>query len=382
MHRKKILYVHHNSKDIGGADYCLFKLVLEMKKAGNTPLLLLATDSAICDLYKKQNIPVRVVLVKRPKNDRFNGILYLYRLVNEILFLYRYMKTERIDLVHSNDLLDFSANIATRLAGIKSCQHIRTILNYNRPSIKIASRFIHCCADRLFCVSRAVQSHMFPYDQQKCRIIHDWHDFDAVEHNTNRINLRKQIQLAPDSKLIGWIGRSVSWKGQHLFLEAIPEVVKHRSNTHFIVVSGKKGVNDSYCRQLEHAYERKIIKAHVTVLGYRTEIASIMDQLDIVVNSSITPDPFPGVVLEALYSGKIVVAPRAGGIKEQIIDTVTGFLFRPDNSKDLANKLHLALESLDQNHQMGKRAKQDVEKRFYKEKIIKKLIANYCELLQ
>ena len=381
MNSNNILYIHHNSEDIGGADFCLFKMVREMEKVGFNSSVLLATPSPIYDLYRKHHFKVTLALAKPHNNSGFGFVLNIFRQLQEIFYIYRYIKRNRIRIVHSNDLLDLTSNIAAGLAGIKSCQHVRTQLNSAKPVTRLVCRLAYWNTDRLFCVSHAVQQHMFPYDSGKCRVLYDWHDFKAVEHDVQKIDLKTHLTLPQNIRLVGWIGRSVYWKGQHLFLDAIPAVIKRYANVHFILVTGKQFTDKPYNRRLHIGYEKETIKAHLSILGYRQDIASIMDQLDIVVNSSITPDPFPGVVLEALHSEKVVVAPRAGGVKEQIIDRETGFLFQAGESNDLAEKIILALQSLEQKNPMGQRAKRDVARRFSKEKLINDLTTTYYALM-
>jgi glycosyltransferase involved in cell wall biosynthesis len=91
-------------------------------------------------------------------------------------------------------------------------------------------------------------------------------------------------------------------------------------------------VGDAY-KGYEYLYDelsaqkkRLGIEAVVTDLGYRTDIASIMNALDIFVLPSIKPDPFPTVILEAMAAQKPVVATQQGGACESVVHGLTGYL--------------------------------------------------------
>ena len=60
---------------------------------------------------------------------------------------------------------------------------------------------------------------------------------------------------------------------------------------------------------------------------------------DVVTHCSTYPDPFPGVVLQAMAVGKAVVASDVGGPREQIEDGMSGLLIPPDDPDMLADAI-------------------------------------------
>jgi len=53
---------------------------------------------------------------------------------------------------------------------------------------------------------------------------------------------------------------------------------------------------------------------------------------------------------------KPVIGSRVGGIKDWLKENDTGWFFEPGDSKDLAQKIDLALEYPERTHQMGRNA--------------------------
>ena len=65
--------------------------------------------------------------------------------------------------------------------------------------------------------------------------------------------------------------------------------------------------------------------------------------MDIVVHSSIAPEPFGRVVVEGMLAGRPMVASAAGGVLEIIQHGKTGWLYEPGNAVALADILQLVL---------------------------------------
>jgi glycosyltransferase involved in cell wall biosynthesis len=103
-----------------------------------------------------------------------------------------------------------------------------------------------------------------------------------------------------------------------------------------------------------------------------------MNQLDVMVHCSIDPDPLPGVVMEAMSCGTIVVGANSGGVPEEIEDGKSGFLYDAGNSNDMAAKIIKALGS--NKGQLKKYAYLTANTKFTKAVNLEKLFKIYEEL--
>lgn len=61
---------------------------------------------------------------------------------------------------------------------------------------------------------------------------------------------------------------------------------------------------------------------------------------DVVVHTSVAPEPFGRVVVEGMLAGRPVVATRGGGVDEIVEDGVTGVLVEPGDPRLLAAAVH------------------------------------------
>ena len=81
----------------------------------------------------------------------------------------------------------------------------------------------------------------------------------------------------------------------------------------------------------------------------------------IAVAPSVWPEPFGVVVLEAMTCGRPVIASRAGGLAEIVVDGETGLLVPPGNSEALAKALRCLLADQDLRQNMGLAGKRRAE---------------------
>ena len=91
----------------------------------------------------------------------------------------------------------------------------------------------------------------------------------------------------------------------------------------------------------------------VQFLGYRRDPLDLIGAMDIVVLPSLSNEDSPFATIEAMALGKPVVATTVAGLKEQVVDGVTGFLVRPGDHNELAQRIVLLIESADVRRSLG-----------------------------
>lgn len=132
--------------------------------------------------------------------------------------------------------------------------------------------------------------------------------------------LRKRLNLAPDTKIIGSVARLVPIKGIGYFLEAAKLVLEREQKVHFVIAG------DGELRvPLEHKAKTLGLKEKVTFLGYCKDMREIYSDLDIVVLASLY-EACPVAALEAMMARKPVIATAVGGVGDVICDGENGFL--------------------------------------------------------
>lgn len=161
----------------------------------------------------------------------------------------------------------------------------------------------------------------------------------AVFYPRDRAEARRDLGLAEDARVVLFVGRLEPQKGIHELLDAF-ERVRAREPRASLALLGE-GVSSDEVRARVASWDSGAAR----VLGARpqTEVAAWMGACDVMTLPSWA-EGTPNVVLEALASGRPVVASRVGGIPDLLPDERAGALVPPRDQRALASALAGALE--------------------------------------
>ena len=137
---------------------------------------------------------------------------------------------------------------------------------------------------------------------------------------------------------VACIGRISPWKGQDLFLRAFALAFAGGEEQALIVGAPLFG-EDEYERLLQDLPAELGISGQVELRGFQEDVAAVLQEVDVVVHTSLIPEPFGQVVAEAMASGKCVIASAEGGPASLINDGVDGLLCEPGNAESYAKAL-------------------------------------------
>lgn len=147
--------------------------------------------------------------------------------------------------------------------------------------------------------------------------------------------LRDELGLPRDAFIVGSFSRLARWKGQHVLLEAA--LLEPRM--HVALVGAALFGEHAYEASLTAFVEQHGIASRVHFLGFRDDVAACMRAVDVVAHTSIAPEPFGRVVVEAMLAKRPVVAMRAGGVLEIVDDGANGLLCQPNSAVALASAI-------------------------------------------
>lgn len=159
-------------------------------------------------------------------------------------------------------------------------------------------------------------------------------------------------------------GRLVRWKGQHVFVQAIGELARRGVDIDAWIVGGSSfGDGNEYERELAALIARDGIDERVKLLGFRRDVAELMNRCDVVCHCS-SFEPFGLVIVEAMMAGKPVVASDVSGPRESVVDGETGFLVAPGDPIALADRLQVLLTDADLRDRLGRAGRARAEAEF------------------
>ena len=115
--------------------------------------------------------------------------------------------------------------------------------------------------------------------------------------------------------------------------------------------------------------------------GFRNDALGLMKSFDLFAMSSIT-EGLGSAMLEAMACRRAIVATRAGGIPEVVVDGQTGVLVPPHDDGALAAAIVRLLRDPGLRQALGEAGRQRVEDEFSAERMVAKTLAVYEERLK
>jgi glycosyltransferase involved in cell wall biosynthesis len=157
-------------------------------------------------------------------------------------------------------------------------------------------------------------------------------------------------------KHVLFVGRLDPVKGVTILLEAFAEARRSHPDAKLTVVG------DGPARAaLETQTKMLGVSEATTFLGYcsQSDVANLLQRADCLVLPSFA-EGVPVVLMEAMASGKPVIATQVGGVAELVQDGASGFLVPPGDVKALTSKLLTLFSDQDLCHRMGEIGRQKV----------------------
>ena len=200
---------------------------------------------------------------------------------------------------------------------------------------------------------------LFPED--KIKVIYNGID---IEHYTFS-------QKIPGEKLIlGNVGRLEFQKG-HEYLISVAEILRKKGVNFELRIVGKGSLHNF----LQNKIEEKGLTGFVKLLGFRDDVNNFMREIDIFLLSSRW-EGFGYVTVEAMATGKPVVAFDISSTKEIVVDGETGFLIKPFDLPGFADAIIRMNSDKEMYMQMAKKSRERVE-RLFSNDVVNKQIEEY-----
>jgi glycosyltransferase involved in cell wall biosynthesis len=210
--------------------------------------------------------------------------------------------------------------------------------------------------------------------EDKFTLIYNGIDLEKFRQPVDGQQMRSALGLSdPDGKLVGMIGRLDKQKNPLDFIQAAAIVAKDCPKVQFLIVGD--GPLRPECEQLINELN---LQEKVFLLGYRDDVASILPLLTIIAMSSLW-EGLPIAFLEAMSAGKPIVANDVDGVSDVVINGETGFLVRPHQPLEMAERILYLLNNETAAKEMGSIAQQR-SSYFSVERMVGQLESLYKEL--
>lgn len=164
----------------------------------------------------------------------------------------------------------------------------------------------------------------------------------------------KRLISANDPVRLLSLSRIAEWKGQHMLLAAL-EQLAHRglgTSALSVTIAGAPlfGEDQYATRVAEMASSSPF---EVRMVGHQSDVTSLLESHDLLVHTSLSPEPFGQVIVQGLAHGLGVIASSGGGPSEILRDGA-GMLWSTNDVSTLADCIQRMTEPSIRQHYVRK----------------------------
>ena len=330
----------------------------------------------------------KVKIIKLPVHSK-NPLILLFNTIALVLIQIFY----RIDIVHARSRAPawscYWSTFLTRRKFVTTFHGTYNIKNkfkkfYN--SVMVKSKLTIAGSNFIF---NHINDNYVKYLKEKNKLLVIFRGINLNYYNPKQISdikllkLKKEWQVNEDKFKLLLPGRLTNWKGQINFIEALNILIEDYKNDNFqaFILGSDQGRN-VYKKKLQSLIERYNLGKKIKFIEHCKEMPLAYTISDVVISSSIEPEAFGRVSVEAQAMQKPIIATNLGGSKETIVNNKTGILYKFDDPRELAKNINSFMETdkLALNI-MGVEGRKNVMKKFDVDKMCQSTYNEYKKLL-
>src|SRR5579859_4456070 len=385
------ILVVHNNNDFYGAEKVLLELLSRLDRSRFVPIVVLPTDTRhinrLSPELAKLNIeccfiPLGVLRRKYFKVHKLPR--FSFEVLAGVRQLVRLIRKRNIALVHTNTNTILASPLAARLTGIPHVWSIHELMVEPATVRNALHYMIPRFSTRVVTVSQAVRDHMLKDAAKfagRFAFVRGAIDVEPFLRAEGRARVRAEWGVKDDEVLIGMAGRVTRWKGQSVFVQAAKLIAERHSQVKFAAVGGVFDTEKFYMDRFRKEVHESGLENKLTINDFRADMPDVFAAFDIFVLPSILPEPFGLVVIEAMASGKPVVATAPGGPSETVADGESGYLVPPSDPAALAAALERLIRDPELRVRMGAAGRKRACELFSLERYVRDFEALYDRVL-
>jgi glycosyltransferase involved in cell wall biosynthesis len=338
---KRILFLDHTAV-LGGAELCLLDVAAHFRA---TSLVALMADGPLRGALEARGVRVTVL-------DRARSLQQVRRessvpgpaAVGAVLGAARAVArlAREHDLIYANSQKAFIVACASAaFTGRPVLWHLHDILDplvFSRLNIGLDVFLANHMASRVIANSQATASALVARGGTRARVDVIYNGLDpaaaSAPSDAEVAAVRASLGVG-GAPLLGLFGRLAPWKGQDVAIRALA-LLQEMPTVHLAIVGDALFGEEAYAASLHEEAAAAGLEARVHFLGFRTDVPVVMRAVDVLLHTSITPEPFGRVIVEGMLAERPVIATAGGGASEIVEPGVTAWQVPPNDPAALA----------------------------------------------
>lgn len=323
----KVLHLESGMHLYGGALQVAF-LLRGLQRPGDEHVLACPQGSAIAEAARPHAARVHELPMG---GDADVGLVGRLR---------RLIRAERPDLVHlhSRRGSDVWGGVAARLEGVPVVLSRRV----DNPEPRAWARWRYRLYDRVIAISHGIREVLLacgvPADKVVC--VHSSVDTERYRPGCHdRAWFQREFAIPDGAPVLAMVAQFIPRKGHRTLLDAMPAILAAHPRTRVLLFG--QGPEQQAVRELIAA---RGLGDSVSLAGFRKDLDKVLPCIDVVVHPALM-EGLGVALLQSAACGVPMVAARAGGIPEIVVDGRTGILVPPGDAEALAQGVNALLGS-------------------------------------
>ncbi len=364
--------------DIGGAETgCLHVADFVSKQNGFSAIL--TSGGKLLELIDDEKIKI----FKWPINKNIFLIFF------NIFYIFLIIKIYKINIVHVRSRAPaWSAYFASKLAMIKFVTTFHGTYNFKSKikkfynSIMVKSNYV--IAGSNFILNHIHSNYNIKTNSSVVKRGIDEKYFSKKNISDDEVKKLKNKLMIKDGKFIILLpGRLTYWKGQKLFIEALNILNQDNllTNVQALIVGGHQG-RLNFKEELIGLMKKYQLENHLIIAHGLKKMPVAYSISNLILSTSIEPEAFGRVSVEAQSMEKPILASDIGGSLETVINNKTGWLFKNNDASDLAEKIRMIIQT-EQNvlDLIGRQGRKNVKENYTRDLMVSRTLEIYKSLV-
>ena len=261
--------------------------------------------------------------------------------------LLKIFKAEKPDVIHCHAAM--SARIAGRLYKRAKIVYTRHSVFEPSPAIsrgigKRINGFVNnATADRIIAVADAAKDNLTKtgVSDKKITVIQNGVEPLKPLPESEKQKIRSEYGVGENDFILGIAARLNEVKGHIYILEALKMLIDDGITNAKLIIAGTGDYEDTIRRKIAELN----LGENVVMAGFVKDVSGFMNILSVNVNASFGTEATSLALLEGMSLGVPAVVSDFGGNPGVIEEGVNGYLFESKNSRQMYEKLKLALQN-------------------------------------